>query len=130
MAPTDDVNRFVLPIHDRPHVGLTTYDAKDPDTAFPPITTIRPPAGRPNVLIILLDDIGFGASAAFGGAIATPTADRLAAGGLKLQPVPHHGPVRADPAGAADRSQPPHRRHGRDHRGRDVGPGLQLGPTA
>ena len=29
----DSINRFVLPIHDRPHVGLTTYDAKDPDTS-------------------------------------------------------------------------------------------------
>ena len=84
MNPTTDVNRFILPIHDSPHVGTTTYDAKDPDTAFPPIRDIRPPAGAPNVLIVLLDDIGFGASAAFGGAIDTPTADRLAAGGIKL----------------------------------------------
>ena len=45
---------------------------------------LRPPAGAPNVLIVLLDDVGFGASSAFGGAIATPTAERLAAGGLKL----------------------------------------------
>jgi len=43
-------------------VGLTTYDAKDPDTSFPPIVPLRPPAGAPNVLVILLDDVGFGAS--------------------------------------------------------------------
>ena len=84
MDPTSEVNRFILPIHDRPHVGTTTYDAKDPDTSFPPITELRPPAGAPNVLIVLLDDIGFGASSAFGGAVNTPTADRLAAGGIKL----------------------------------------------
>lgn len=79
-----DTNRFVLPVHDRPHVGLTTYDAKDPETSFPPIEDVLPPAGAPNVLIVLLDDIGFGASSAFGGAVDTPTAQRLAAGGLTL----------------------------------------------
>jgi arylsulfatase A-like enzyme len=84
MDSTAEVNRFVLPIHDPPSVGLTTYDAKDPDTAYPPITEPRPPSGAPNVLIVLLDDIGFGASSAFGGAVNTPTADRLAAGGITL----------------------------------------------
>jgi arylsulfatase len=64
-------------------VGLTTYDAKDPDTKFPPITPLRPPAGAPNVLVILLDDVGFGASSAFGGPCQTPTAERLAKSGLK-----------------------------------------------
>src|ERR1700744_516089 len=59
VAKPEEVNRFVLPIHDRQHVGLTTYDAKDPETAFPPINEIHPPEGSPNVLIILLDDIGF-----------------------------------------------------------------------
>ena len=58
---SDKVNRSVLPIPDRPHVGLTTYDAKDPDTKYPPIRDLRPPAGAPNVLIILIDDAGFGA---------------------------------------------------------------------
>ncbi len=75
--------RDVLPIPDRSHVGLTTYDAKDPDTAFPPIEQLRPPAGAPNVLLILLDDVGFGASSAFGGPVNTPTAERLAAAGLR-----------------------------------------------
>src|SRR6185436_7861314 len=83
MASHEDVPREVLPIPDRKPVGLTTYDAKDPDTAFPPITPLRPPAGAPNVLIVLLDDIGFGASSAFGGPCATPNAERLAARGLK-----------------------------------------------
>ena len=77
-------NRFTLPIPDEAHVGLTTYDAKDPDTSFPPVRPLRPPAGAPNVLLVLLDDVGFGASSAFGGPCRTPTAERLAAGGLKL----------------------------------------------
>ena len=78
-----DVQRGVLPIPDRPYVGLTTYDAKDPDTSFPPIKDIRPPEGAPNVLVILIDDCGFGASSAFGGPINTPVAEKLAANGLK-----------------------------------------------
>ncbi|HEU5113439.1 MAG TPA: sulfatase-like hydrolase/transferase, partial [Acidimicrobiia bacterium] len=79
-----EVSRSVLPIPQRPHVGLTTYDAKDPDTAFPPITPLRPPEGAPNVLIVLIDDAGFGSSSAFGGPCNTPTFERLAGGGLRF----------------------------------------------
>lgn len=79
----DKLQRSVLPIPDVPRPGLTTYDAKDPDTRYPPIEPLRPPDGAPNVLIILLDDVGFGASSAFGGPCHTPTAERLAGGGLR-----------------------------------------------
>jgi arylsulfatase A-like enzyme len=82
--PVPPVTRETLPIPDPQHVGLTTYDAKDPDTKYPPITMLRPPAGAPNVLIVMIDDVGFGASSAFGGPCNTPTAERLAAGGVKL----------------------------------------------
>jgi arylsulfatase len=58
-------------------------DAKDPEAKFPPIEPLRQPAGAPNVLVILLDDVGFAASSAFGGPCATPTAERLAGDGLK-----------------------------------------------
>jgi hypothetical protein len=51
---SDTIQRSVLPIPDTPHVGLTTYDAKDPATSFPPIVPLRPPAGAPSVLIILM----------------------------------------------------------------------------
>jgi len=44
---------------------------------------LRPPTGAPNVLIALIDDAGFGSSSAFGGPCCTPTAERLAKGGLK-----------------------------------------------
>jgi hypothetical protein len=82
----DSVNRYLLPIHDRQHIGLTTYDAKDPDTDFPPITEVHPPEGSPNVLIILLDDIGFGAASTFGGATSTPTGCPR----IEVEQVPHH----------------------------------------
>ncbi len=84
MSTQDKVQRSILPIPDAQHVGLTTYDAKDPDTKFPPIEPLRPPEGAPNVLIVLLDDVGFAASSAFGGVINTPTAERLAKSGLKF----------------------------------------------
>ena len=77
------VSRTILPIPDVPHVGLTTYDAKDPDTSYPPIRDVRPPQDAPNVLVVLIDDVGFGASSAFGGPCQTPNFDKLASGGLK-----------------------------------------------
>ena len=82
--PDLDASRIVLPIPDQPRTGLITYDAKDPDTHYPKIEQLRPPKGAPNVLIVLIDDAGFGASSAFGGPCQTPNAERLAASGLKL----------------------------------------------
>ena len=81
--PNDGLQREVLPVPDIPPVGLTTYDAKDPATSCPPITPLRPPVGAPNLLVVLLDDVGFGAASAFGGPCQTPTFERLASNGLK-----------------------------------------------
>jgi len=76
-------SRSILPIPDVQKPQLTTYDAKDPDSRFPPIETLLPPKDAPNVLVILLDDVGFGSASAFGGPCATPVAEKLAANGLK-----------------------------------------------
>ena len=128
-SATDDLQRAVLPIPDRQTVGITTYDAKDPNTKYPPITPLRPPSGAPNVLVFLIDDVGFGASSAFGGPCHTPTAERLAAGGLKY--TRFHTTALCAPTRAAllCRPQPPLGRHGRHHRDGDVGAG-QLQPAA
>jgi arylsulfatase len=83
VSDSQGIQRSILPIPDRPHVGLVTYDAKDPSTSFPPIQPLRPPKDAPNVLVVLLDDVGFGASSAFGGPCETPNFERLAAGGLR-----------------------------------------------
>ncbi len=80
---TTVLQRQILPIPDRPYTGLIKYDAKDPEAKFPSIEQLRPPEGAPNVLVIMLDDVGFGASSAFGGPCSTPAAQRLAANGLK-----------------------------------------------
>jgi hypothetical protein len=77
------VQRNVLPIPDQPYGGFVAYDAKDSDSKFPAIEPLRPPKGAPNVLIVLLDDVGFGASSVFGGPCQTPTAERLAGEGLR-----------------------------------------------
>jgi arylsulfatase A-like enzyme len=84
MKADDKIQRSVLPIPDVPRLGFRTYDAKDPETKFPPIKDLRPPQGAPNVLLILIDDAGFGSSSAFGGPCQTPNAEQLAAGGLKF----------------------------------------------
>jgi arylsulfatase A-like enzyme len=83
MNAQEKIQRAVLPIPAQARTGLITYDAKDPNTKFPPIEPLRPPKGAPNVLIVLLDDVGFGASSAFGGPCQTPNFERLAANGLR-----------------------------------------------
>src|SRR3954454_14951897 len=83
MRSEDKKHRSHLPIPTPERVGLITYDARDPDTRFPLIEQLRPPEGAPNVLLILIDDAGFGSSSAFGGPCQTPNAEKLAAGGLK-----------------------------------------------
>jgi arylsulfatase A-like enzyme len=75
--------RNVLPISDLDRPRLTTYDAKDTETSFPPITMARPPEGAPNVVVILIDDAGFGSSSVFGGPCHTPNLERIAADGLR-----------------------------------------------
>jgi arylsulfatase A-like enzyme len=62
----------------------TAQFGKNPDTKFPPIKPLRPPTDAPNVLIILIDDCGFGAASAFGGPIPTPNMEKLADNGLSF----------------------------------------------
>ena len=83
---SNDVQRSTLPIPDLAYTGTVTYDAASPDTHYPPIKRLLPPDGAPNVLIVLIDDTGFGASSAsraFGGPVNTPNFERVAAMGLK-----------------------------------------------
>jgi arylsulfatase A-like enzyme len=76
-------NRTSLPIPDTRYKfpGKVPLDARD--AKFPPIKQLRPPQGAPNVVVILLDDIGFGAPGTFGGGINMPTLDSLAKQGLR-----------------------------------------------
>ena len=83
MSVNDKKNRSHLPMATPARTGLITYDAKDPDSKYPSIEQLRPPKGAPNVLIILIDDAGFGSSSAFGGPCQTPNAEKLAVSGQK-----------------------------------------------
>lgn len=79
---TSGLPRVNLPIADQPYSGPVAYDAKDPESVFPPMEPLRPPAGAPDVLVVLLDDRGLGASSAVGGPCAASVMERLAVGGL------------------------------------------------
>ena len=83
MSSSDNLQRSALPIPDLAFTGTVTYDATDPDTSFPKIKRLLPPEGAPNVLVVLIDDVGFGASSAIGGPVQTPNFERVAAAGLK-----------------------------------------------
>src|SRR5215468_12483979 len=71
----------VLPVPDPPFHGVIGRTAKDSKPDFPKAVTA--PAGAPNVLLIMTDDVGFGASSTFGGPIQTPTFQRIAKSGLR-----------------------------------------------
>lgn len=83
MSTDDKKHRSHLPMRNTSPADFIAYDAKDPDHKTAPIEQLRPPKGAPNVLIVLLDDAGFGSSSAFGGPCQTPSAEKLAAAGLK-----------------------------------------------
>ncbi len=84
MSTMDNKPRTHLPMRNTEPATFIAYDAKDPDHKTTPIPQLRPPQGAPNVLIILIDDAGFGSSSAFGGPCQTPHAEKLAANGLKF----------------------------------------------
>ncbi|MFN0053321.1 MAG: sulfatase-like hydrolase/transferase, partial [Planctomycetales bacterium] len=75
------LERTILPIPAPRVAPFTQLDARD--AKAPARFEVKPPKGAPNVVIVLLDDIGFGHSSAFGGPCQMPTLERLAAGGLK-----------------------------------------------
>ncbi len=76
--PTD---RTILPIPQPVLARTSTQDVRDAQT--PARFQVKAPDGAPNVLIVLIDDMGFGMSDAFGGPVHMPNATRLAADGLR-----------------------------------------------
>ncbi len=79
--PAAGPDRTVLPIAEPKRPVYKEIDARK--VKAPPLFQVKAPAGAPNVVIVLIDDIGFGGPSAFGGPIATPTLDRLAQNGLR-----------------------------------------------
>ncbi len=81
-AAPGELDRTVLPIAEPPRPTYTELDARNVEP--PPRFEVKAPKGAPNVVIVLIDDIGFGGPSSFGGPIQTPTLDRLAADGLRF----------------------------------------------
>ena len=77
----DVFDRTVLPIKEPKRQTYTELDVRN--AAAPPRFHVTAPKGAPNVVVILIDDMGFGVSEAFGGPVSTPNMDRLASNGLK-----------------------------------------------
>ncbi|MGZ8226291.1 MAG: arylsulfatase [Methylococcaceae bacterium] len=75
------LDRSVLPIPEPKHAPIKTLDVRN--AKAPPRFEVKAPKGAPNVVIVLIDDMGFGQPSTFGGGIAMPTLDRLADGGLR-----------------------------------------------
>ena len=75
------IDRTVLPIPEPQYPHSTVLDVRN--ATPPPRFVVKAPANAPNVLIVLIDDMGFGQSSAFGGPIHMPTVDRLANTGLR-----------------------------------------------
>ena len=69
-------DRTVLPVHEPQYPHSTVLDVRNAPPP-PPRFEVKAPAGAPNVLIVLIDDMGFGQSGAFGGPINMPTVNRL-----------------------------------------------------
>jgi arylsulfatase len=79
--PGGTLDRTVLPIPEPKVQPITELDARK--ATPPPRFEVKAPTGAPNVVIVLIDDIGFGHASTFGGAIPMPTLQRLADDGLR-----------------------------------------------
>ena len=75
------LDRTSLPIPEPTRAPITELDARQ--AKAPPRFEVKAPKGAPNVVIVLVDDMGFGQPSTFGGPIAMPTLDRLASTGLR-----------------------------------------------
>ena len=80
-AGAKGLDRTVLPIKEPENVAITELDARN--AKAPSRFEVKAPERAPNVVIVLIDDIGFGHSSAFGGPINMPTLEKMASNGLK-----------------------------------------------
>jgi arylsulfatase len=78
-----EINRTILPIPESVDRKATPVDLRDVVERYEPAPAARAPDGAPNVLLVLVDDVGFGATSAFGGPCRSPTTERLAQNGLR-----------------------------------------------
>ena len=114
-AAQGEIDRSVLPIVPPKTAPITELDARK--ATAPPRFEVDAPEGAPNVVVVLIDDIGFGATAPFGGAIETPTLDRLANEGLRFNQF--HTTALCSPTRASLKS-------GRNHHATNVGSVMEV----
>ncbi len=81
-SSNSEMDRTILPIQPPKHDAITELDARNVKT--PERFEVKAPQGAPNIVVVLIDDIGFSATSTFGGRISTPTFDRLANNGLRF----------------------------------------------
>jgi arylsulfatase len=120
---TTAIDGRYLPPPPQPFHGDIQPNAYDSKPYWPALVT--PPKGAPNILLIMTDDVGFGAPSTFGGLIPTPALDRVAKMGLRYTRFAYHGALFTDARRAAHRSQPPLGRHWRRRGPGDRVPRLQ-----
>jgi arylsulfatase A-like enzyme len=77
----ETLDRTILPIPEPKRSPIKELDVRK--AKAPPRFEVKAPKGAPNVVVVLVDDMGFGQPSTFGGGIAMPTLDRLAANGLR-----------------------------------------------
>ncbi len=82
VSAQDKLDRTVLPIQEPKQPTYSELDVRNVEA--PPRFEVKAPKKAPNVVIVLIDDVGFGAISTFGGPIQTPTLDRLARSGLRF----------------------------------------------
>ena len=96
MSDPEMLDRTVLPVPEPVPAPITELDARK--ATPPPRFQVKAPKGAPNVVVILLDNFGFGDASTFGGPVQMPTLDRLAQSGLRynnLKVPPLCSPCRA-----------------------------------
>lgn len=102
-VPPDSINRnqtiegLYLPPSAQPFEGTIHFNAQDSKPSWP--AKIVPPKGSPNILLIITDDVGYGAPSTFGGTIPTPALDRIAQMGLRY--ITFHSTSLCSPTRAA-----------------------------
>src|SRR3954462_10801311 len=72
-----------VPVMSEPFSGVVNLDIRDSTPDWAPFSQAVAPPGTPNVIYVVLDDVGFGALSCYGGLIETPNIDRIAAQGLR-----------------------------------------------
>lgn len=112
----EELDRTVLPIPEPPPAKVTEIDVRK--ATPPPRFEVKAPAGAPNVLLVLVDDLGFAGTSTFGGPVATPNFDRIASQGLRYNNF--HTTAVCSPTRAALKS-------GRNHHVNNMGAIIETG---